>query len=288
MEGAMKRVFAFAINDFQLVRCAVESLRDKCGPLTLDQNGVFGLSYYTRGDAPLLRKGPRDRGASFLDELLEVVPTISLGYFETEAARDFRPQKVAPYRFRDWSFTMWSNFRSMAVAREKTLPIPVYIRKNLVSGTAEEIFFHLFLAFMHSSGRLDVDQPPVQDVYHALNAASSLIRDLTEVVPGNDGATDPRFVALLSNGRQVFALNSGRPMWFLHQVGIQRCAACETRNRDLNISDNPVQHALARFVLLTDMQPADEAAWHRIPFDTVLLVRENLEYELLGAETFHS
>lgn len=284
----MKRVFAFAINDFQLVRCAVESLRGACGPLALDQNGVLGLSYYARGDAPLLRKGPRDRGASFLDELVEVGPTIGLGYFETEAARDFRPQRIAPFRFRDWSFTMWSNFRSAPQAREKTLPIPVYIRKNLVAGSADEIFFHLFLAFMHSAGKLDVDQPPVRDVYHALTAAGSLIRDLTEVVPGSDGSTEPAFLALLSNGRQVFALNSGRPLWFLHQVGIPRCAACESRNRDLNISDDPVPHALARFALVTDMAPADESNWHRIPFDTVLLVRENLDFELLGVETFRS
>jgi len=284
----MKRVFSFAINDFQLVRCAVESLRQACGPLAIDQNGVFGVSYTTRGDAPLLRKGPRDRGASFLDELLETLPTIALGYFETEAAHDFKPQRIAPYRFRDWSFTMWSNFRAIPVARERTLPIPVYIRKNLGSGSAEEIFFHLFLAFMHSAGKLGVDQPPVRDVYHALTAAASLIRDLSEVVPGNDGATDPRFLALLSNGRQVFALNSGRPLWFLHQVGIARCPACEARNRDLSISDDPVPHSLARYALLTDMQPADEKGWHSIPFDSVLLVRENLDYELLGVETFRT
>ena len=284
----MKRVFAFAINDFQLVPCAVENLRQTCGSLALDQNGVFGLSTTTRGDAPLLRKGPRDRGASFLDELTGIRPTIALGYFETEAARDFKPQHIAPYRFRDWSFTMWSNFRAVPLAREHTLPIPVYIRKNLVSGSAEEIFFHLFLAFMHSSGKLGLDQPPVRDVYHALNGAASLIRDLSEVVPGNDGDPDPRFLAMLSNGRQVFALNSGRPLWFLHQVGIPRCSACEARNRDLSISDNPVPHELARYALLTDMQPADEDRWHRIPFDSVLLVRENLDYELLGVETFRT
>jgi hypothetical protein len=276
------RAFGFTLNDFHLLPCALERLRAGYEPLRIDENGVLGLASYDH-DTPLLRKGPRDRGFSLYDEILHAGSVTALGYFRSGMTRVFRPESIPPYRFRGWSFAMGANFVAREGVQSRPLPIPGYIRSNMSSFSAEEIFFHVFLAFMHSAGLMDVERPPVKDVYYALNAAASLMPELTRL---EEGDKDLHYLVMLSNGHSLFTLNVDHPLWFIQSNGIEHCASCEKRNRDLGISERAVSHPNLRSVLLLDAQPSTPDLWHRIPFDSVLVVRENLEVEIFEAQKF--
>ena len=220
----MRRVFSFAINDFQRAERVIKQLRRDYGGLCFPENGAFGMAYYATSSTPLMRKGPRDGGTSPLDDVAAVKPSIALASFEKRASASFQPQENAPFRFRDWSFTMGANFSAPSGFDHRTLPMPNYIRANMNVGSLEEVMFHLFLAFMHSRGTLFSESPPVEDVYESFRGANSLLEGLTEVSPdedhGDDGVSKRGYVAIVSNGRSVYALNAGMPLWFINPQGL--------------------------------------------------------------------
>src|SRR5215831_1696375 len=159
--------------------CALSSARNALysrGPRKPDG---WGLGFVQGGDV-LLQKRPRSDTAEVdLYGLVKdlradaLVGRVGLGQEGNTAAED-----ADPFRFRSWLFgsdghVSAAGFESV---RDKVLEsIPAFLRRNIRGRSPAEHVFHLFLAFLHDAGILDLPSPSSSAVQAALRNSVSFL-----------------------------------------------------------------------------------------------------------------
>ena len=169
----------------------------------------WGLGFY-QGDEVLMRRRPvDDRDVVDLAAAAGDVRTdLLLGHVRSATVGALRTENTHPFRYRQYLFAQTGTLPEFDVIRERLLSgIPDFLRAQIRGETDAEIFFHVFLSFLHDRGALDGQASP-QVVREALRATLSLV----DVTGAEVGAPQAKVNAVVTTGDRAIVLHAGQPM----------------------------------------------------------------------------
>jgi len=265
-------LIAYFGNEPENMACALSSARNALysrGPRKPDG---WGLGFVQGGDV-LLQKRPRSDTTEvdlygLVKELRAdaLIGRVGLGQEGNTSTDD-----ADPFRFRSWLFGSVGHVSATGFenVREKMLEsIPAFLRRNLRGRSPAEHIFHLFLAFLHDTGILDLPSPSPAAVQGALrNSVAFLDRLLA-----GTGSEPIELALVATNGRCFVATGCGYPIRYLHVEGISDCPVCHGRT-DPERDGRRIPHEALRAVIVeANRAVSGRPGWHEVPDRSALII----------------
>ncbi len=273
----MSRLFGFMCNEPERLACALKPVRE-----SLVADGVpdgWGLAFFQGGEVLLQRhpKSPTGGRIDFYAQTRELRSDYLVGVVG-EAAAANKLENTQPFRFRSWVFAQSGAIASFAQIQAGMLEnIPDFLRRNIRGQTDVEHVFHMFLAFLHDSGKLDDPNIRTADVGSALGGTVAM---LDKLVAGAGGET-PALNLITTNGRILMAVRRGRPMWRRSAAGIVDCQVCREASPawrpDARAERRRVTHEHLRSVLIvSEPGKLGPDGWEEVADGTIVSVSRDL------------
>ncbi|MSP15522.1 MAG: class II glutamine amidotransferase [Myxococcales bacterium] len=263
----MTRLFGVTCNEPERLPCALHSAR---AALTADTapHG-WGLGFYQGGEV-LLQRHPKPAGrVDFHGVLTSLKAEYAIGHVR-EAGFPAKLENTQPFRFRQWVFAHSGALADSDLLRGSlSSAIPDFLCRNIRGGTDSELIFHLVLSYLHDAGRIDDSGLPAAEAGRALADAVRAVQRFA----AQAGAAPPGLDLVLTNGRILLAVRSGRPMWWRRTNGLADCAPCREQAR------RPVAHEHLRAILVVGDPAVIEPGlgWEELPDGTLLQVTRDLQ-----------
>jgi glutamine amidotransferase len=169
----------------------------------------WGIGFYQGGEV-LMRRRPIDGDEIDVAKLAsDVRADVLIGHVRTATIGTLRTENTHPFRYRQWLFAKTGTLSQFDSIRERLVQsVPEFLRGGIRGETDSEIFFHVFLSFLHDAGRLNdlLVEPHV--VREALRSSLAVVDGMTAEVGGEPGDVN----ILLTNGDCVVGLHRGRAM----------------------------------------------------------------------------
>ncbi|MFO0570802.1 MAG: class II glutamine amidotransferase [Polyangiaceae bacterium] len=209
----MARMFGFIGNRADLgsrvleLHSAVLAVRPSPGePLG------WGIGFYQSGEVLLRRRPIDDRPLIEMSEAAKGVRTDAMiGHVRRATVGALRTENTHPFRYRSWLFAQTGTIRGFDRLRDRLLDsLPEFLRRNVRGETDSEIFFHLFLSFLHDAGELNDGNVPTESVVTALRSSVALVDRLSQEEGEEQNAGD----ILVTNGEQMVAVHRNGGMAF--------------------------------------------------------------------------
>jgi predicted glutamine amidotransferase len=204
----MARMFGFIGNRADLgsrvLALHADVLNVQVGP-----NGPmgWGIGFYQAGEVLLRRRPIDEREVIDLAPVIEGVRTdVLIGHVRRPTVGGLRTENTHPFRHRQWLFAQTGTIGGFAMLRDRLLESqPEFLRRNVRGDTDSELFFYLFLSFLHDAGHLVDAQVAPEHMRAALRASISLVDRLSaeEGHPRNTGDL------LVTNGEFMVGLHRG-------------------------------------------------------------------------------
>lgn len=161
----------------------------------------WGLGFYQAGEVLLRRRPIDEREVIDLAPVMEGIRTdILIGHVRSPTVGGLRTENTHPFRHRQWLFAQTGTILGFAALKDRLLESqPEFLRRNVRGDTDSELFFYLFLSFLHDAGHLSDHVVAPEHVRAALRASMSLVDRLSaeEGFPANTGDL------LVTNGEYV-------------------------------------------------------------------------------------
>ncbi len=269
----VNHLIAYTGNDPEMLSCALFQARPALywkDPLHPDG---WGLGF-VQGEEVLLQKRPRAESeeVDFYALTRGLRADAVVGRVGLEDSAVGVAENSDPFRFRSWLFGAIGGVEGFELVRERLLQsIPEFLRRNIRGRSSDEHVFHLFLAFLHDAGLLDVRAPEGKLVQHALHQSVNFVDKLL----GAAGVTTtPKLALVVTNGRSLVAETRGFSMQYLDLQGVQECSnpACP-KQRGLSDQPRRVSHNDLRAVVIeADERLAARSGWTPVPAAHSLVV----------------
>lgn len=207
----MARLFGFISNRPDL---GARASLLYAGPLTTMARANaplgFGVGFYQNGEVLLKRRPIVDRPEiSPADMVGDVRSDLLIAHIRQSEGQAARTENTSPFRYRQWLFAYTGALEnSPRLSARMAESIPSFFKRDLRGESGSEIFFHLFLSFLHDAGMLDRPLVDAESVRSALRACVAL-KDRLSAEEGVDGAAGNMLVA---NSEHLFAVFGGAPM----------------------------------------------------------------------------
>lgn len=173
---------------------------------------AWGIGFYQAGEV-LHKKRPKlDDGPIDWEKVARGVHSDAvLIHFRNATVGDFRAENTHPFRTREWLFAHNGTIQGFDAIKERLLEsLPDFLRRNIRGSTDSEHAFAVLLSFLHDAGQLDRPEPDDNAVRSAIGTTAALIaRYCAEV-----GAPEPTLNLMLTNGRNLYALRRGGPIYY--------------------------------------------------------------------------
>lgn len=170
----------------------------------------WGVGFYQAGEVLLRRRPIDDREEINLADSLETIRTdVLLGHVRHATTGQLRTENTHPFRYRLWLWAQTGTIAGFKQLRERLLDSqPAFLRRNVRGDTDSELFFYLFLSFLHDAGHLEDSRIAPGYATAALRASIALVDRLSreEGHPENTGDI------MVSNGEHLFAVHRGGTM----------------------------------------------------------------------------
>jgi glutamine amidotransferase len=170
----------------------------------------WGVGFYQSGEVLLRRRPLDDRPVVDMSEAAEKVRTDALlGHVRRATVGGLRTENTHPFRYRSWLFAQTGTIQGFEHLRPRLFEsLPEFLRRNVRGDTDSELFFHLFLSFLHDAGALGDGAAQPQQVATALRSSIALVDRLSaeEGFPVNSGDV------MVTNGEQMFAVHRNGSM----------------------------------------------------------------------------
>jgi len=276
----MSRLFAYMGNDPARVACALYPARKALVVPVAANSGIdsWGIGFY-QGEVLLQRrpKAPTD-DLDFYAVARELRTDAIIGHARTGTYGKPKNENTHPFRFRSWMFAHHGSVPGFdRLHGELASTIPDFLVRNIRGQTDSELLFHLFLAHLHGTNKLDEGRVSTTMVRDALRATL----DRVEQMVGADAWQSAECAIALTNGRIMVAARHGSPMHVLRLQSIQDCPVCREHAHD--VRDKRIDHEHLRAVLLVADAPADAvkgAGWSEIEDDRFVAVNHDLHVEI--------
>ncbi|HEY0708729.1 MAG TPA: hypothetical protein VGG33_18110 [Polyangia bacterium] len=271
----MSHLVAYLGNEPEHLSCALISARAALSLPASTQSVGWGLGFVQGGEV-LLQKRPRAEGANIdfftLARDLRADAFIARGGLGDELP--VTAEDTDPFRFRWWLMGTVGRPEGIDLVREKILAsVPDFLRRNIRGRSPGELYFHLFLAFLHDGGVLESQMIDAQPVNRALHDSSAFVDRLLV----DAGAPASEMALVVTNGRCLVARSKGFPIQYLRTDGIQDCTVCRQRF-GLNADGDGRRYAheaLRATVIEADPASPRRSGWTSVPAGTTLLVDAN-------------
>ena len=249
----MSHLVAYFGNEPENMSCALFSAR---GALTSTSRGPEGwaLGFIQGGDV-LLQNRPRAEAAEIdlyaLARDLKadaMIGRVGLGPEGNKSA-----ENADPFRYRSWLFGSVGTIPAFDLIRDRMLDaIPDYLRRNVRGRSPSEHLFHLFLAYLHDAGILDLPSPNPAQVSAAMQGALSFTTRLIQGAVEGQGSQPGQGMELAlvaTNGRCLVATACSHAMQMLRVDGIADCPVCHGRANP-NGDGRRISHESLRAVII--------------------------------------
>ncbi len=171
----------------------------------------WGVGFYQGGEV-LMRRRPIDGDEIDVAKIAtDVRADVLIGHVRAATVGTLRTENTHPFRYRQWLFAQTGTVSQFDAVRERlVLSVPEFLRGGIRGETDSEIFFHVFLSFLHDAGRLNdiTVEPPV--ICEALRSSLSVVDGMSAEVGGEPSAVN----ILVTNGDTIIGLHRGRPMGY--------------------------------------------------------------------------
>jgi predicted glutamine amidotransferase len=271
----MARLFGYLANQADRLACA---LAEEKAVLRVDQSAVpdgWGIGFYQAGEV-LLRKRPLGAPGEvdFLELTRDVRSDALIGHVRAATVGNLRQENTHPFRYRQWLFAHQGTVERFVAVRGRILEsMPEFLRRNIRGDTDSEHLFHLFLAFLFDSGKLeDVDL----DVGTAVDAMRTCLTLLDRIV-AEVGGEHSGLNVMATNGRLLIATRRGRPLHIRRRHGIKDCTVCRPLAERSGRTSKPVDHDTLRYVIVASEAPEITSGWEEVPEGSIVGVRRDLE-----------
>ena len=116
----------------------------------------WGMGFYQAGEVLLRRRPIDEREVIDLTPVVEGMRTdVLIGHVRRPTVGSLRTENTHPFRYRQWLFAQTGTIGGFAALRERLLESqPEFLRRNVRGDTDSELFFYLFLSFIHDAGHL--------------------------------------------------------------------------------------------------------------------------------------
>jgi glutamine amidotransferase len=159
----------------------------------------------------LLRRRPVDeRDEIDLVEVTRNVRTdVLVGHVRRPTVGSLRTENTHPFRYRQWLFAQTGTIGGFNELKDRLLESqPEFLRRNVRGDTDSELFFYLFLSFLHDAGHLDDPNVGPDHIRAALRASISLVDRLS----AEESHSANRGDLLVTNGEYLIAVHRGDAM----------------------------------------------------------------------------
>jgi glutamine amidotransferase len=273
----MSHLIAYLGNEPENLSCALFSARNAL--YTRDPRGVDGWAVgFIQGGDVLLQKRPRAEAAevdlyALVHELKADAMVARVGFGHQG---NITAENADPFRFRSWLFGSVGTVPAFEVFRDKLLEaVPDFLRRNIRGSSPSEHLFHLFLAYLHDAGLLDVPSPGPAEIKTALEGTLSFVRRLVaDASPVGSGATKPAIELALvtTNGRSLVATSMSHPLQYLRVDGISDCPVCRNRAQH-DGNGRRISHDALRAVILEARDNGQgHPGWRSVPDHEALVI----------------
>lgn len=207
----MARMFGFIGNRADLGARVLELnaavLRVTAGS---GENLGWGIGFYQSGEVLLRRRPIDERPVIDLAEAAANIRTdVMIGHVRHATVGALRTENTHPFRYRSWLFAQTGTIVGFERLRERLLASqPEFLRRNIRGETDSEMFFYLFLSFLHDAGHLNDVHVAPEHVATALRASISLVDRLS----AEEGHAENRGDILVTNGEHMLAIHRNGTM----------------------------------------------------------------------------
>jgi predicted glutamine amidotransferase len=165
----------------------------------------WGIGFYQSGEVLLRRRPIDEREVIDLAEAAQGVRTdVLMGHVRHATVGSLRTENTHPFRYRLWLFAQTGTIGGFDSLRERLLESqPEFLRRNVRGETDSELFFYLFLSFLHDAGHLGDHHVAPEHVRSALRASISLVDRLS----AEEGHGENRGDTLVTNGEHLIAVH---------------------------------------------------------------------------------
>lgn len=215
----MVRMFGFIGNRPDLGARVLES---NASELKVRRRGDeplgWGLGFYQAGEV-LLRRRPIDERPEIdlVEAASDLRTDILLAHVRRASVGALRTENTHPFRYRSWLWAQTGTITGFERLRDRLLASqPEFLRRNVRGETDSELFFYLFLSFLHDSGSLHDANVSAEAMRAALRASVSLVDRLSaeEGFEPNTGdilvTNGERLVAVHRNGNMAHRVLKGK------------------------------------------------------------------------------
>ncbi len=170
----------------------------------------WGIGFYQSGEVLLRRRPLDERAVVDLSEAAQNVRTdVLLGHVRRPSVGDLRTENTHPFRYRSWLFAQTGTIVGFDRLRERLLASqPEFLRRNVRGETDSEMFFYLFLSFLHDAGHLADNSVSTEHVAQALRSSIALVDRLS----AEEGYDQNRGDILVTNGEHMMAVHRNGTM----------------------------------------------------------------------------
>ncbi len=217
----MARMFGLIANRSDLASSVLEAHADvlqvrREGPEPLG----WGVGFYQSGEVLLRRRPIDEREVIGLADAAEGIRTdLVIGHVRKAGVGALRTENTHPFRYRSWLFAQTGTIQGFDRLRDRLLASqPEFLRRNVRGETDSELFFYLFLSFLHDAGRLDDTHVPPEHIRAALRASIALVDQLS----AEEGFEEKnKGDILVADGECIIAVHRNGTMGFRELKGRQ-------------------------------------------------------------------
>lgn len=172
----------------------------------------WGVGFYQAGEVLLRRRPLDEREVIDLAEVTENVRTdVLIGHIRRPSIGALRTENTHPFRYRQWLFAQTGTIEGFSSLRERFLESqPEFLRRNVRGDTDSELFFYLFLSFLHDAGHLGAGLVASEHMVAALRASISLVDRLS----AEEGFAKNQGDLLVTNGESMVAVHRSARMGY--------------------------------------------------------------------------
>lgn len=170
----------------------------------------WGVGFHQAGEILLKRRPIDERGeVSPADIIRDVRADTLIAHVRLATVGAPRTENTHPFRYRQWLFANTGTVESFTKLRGRLAEqLPQFLARNVRGETDSELFFHLFLSFLHDAGQLDRPAVEASVARDALRGAMALVDGLC----AEEGAPPTALNILAANSEYLFAAHAGSPM----------------------------------------------------------------------------
>jgi glutamine amidotransferase len=165
----------------------------------------WGIGFYQSGEVLLRRRPIDEREVIDIAEAAENVRTdVLIGHVRRATVGPLRTENTHPFRYRMWLFAQTGTIGGFERLRDRLLQSqPEFLRRNVRGDTDSELFFYLFLSFLHDAGHLDEAHVAPEHIAAALRASIALVDRLS----AEEGHGQNTGNILVANGEHLVAVH---------------------------------------------------------------------------------